>query len=101
MKTKVAIVALGIATVVPWTVGEKAIFLVVIAVAYVIAEGLIRLWAIRRDAKLAREYKIEIEEQMKIKDWIRRKLRLSGRYPCKRQRCSCSCYGSLRGSSLL
>nr|DAX12637.1 MAG TPA: hypothetical protein [Bacteriophage sp.] len=68
MKTKVAIVALGIATVVPWTVGEKAIFLVVIAVAYVIAEGLIRLWAIRRDAKLAREYKIEIEEQMKIKD---------------------------------
>ena len=68
MKTKVAIVALGIATVVPWTVGEKAIFLVAIAVAYVVAEELISLWAIRRDAMLAREYRAEIEEQMKIKD---------------------------------
>ena len=55
MKTKVAIVALGIATVVPWTVGEKAIFLVAIAVAYVVAEELISLWAIRRDAMLLKQ----------------------------------------------
>lgn len=68
MKTKVAIVALGIATVVPWTVGEKAIFLIAVAVAYMIIEEVLKIRELRRDAKLAREYKIEIEEQKKIKD---------------------------------
>lgn len=68
MKTKVSIVALGIATVVPWTVGEKAIFLIAVAVAYVIIEEVLKIRELRRDAKLAREYKIEIEEQKKIKD---------------------------------